>query len=513
MPTLSKPLLPPLFDQRQFSVAALKQTGLPLEETTYLTVGGGIGSFIWVDHLIIHGVDPAHVVALGLEANPYARLRRLCRNSQILDHDRLRSDSGGTPDNIWGWPGYALREMGRDLRGGRVRHAARLAWQIFSEPVLGDPFTPQAGDVFASLDREARRIGWRNIRRCGRVQAIRQTNDGRYVAAYAPTMALKGGCRLIVARYVHLAVGYPQVRVLPELHQYRQQTDYSRHFVSAYEPHDHIYRRLRQTGGVVLLRGRGITASRIIQRLHQERARNPNIHILHLMRAPKPHGPHYKHARRLTQNHFDHQPYNFPKACFGGDLRWVMEQANDRERAELIGLWGGITTAKRPLWERIITTGLNEGWYQLRFGCLKRVEPAQNGLTVVVQGDAVWSEEIKLRADFIIDATGLEIAPERSPLWRDLRQCYGLPKNRVGQIKVTDNFEIAALRNIPGRVYAGGIMTLGGPFAPVDSFTGLQYAAQKSLESLIAQGAPGVRRLGPVRSVGQWSRWAAGVSP
>ncbi|MCB9099981.1 MAG: hypothetical protein H6632_10600 [Anaerolineales bacterium] len=513
MPTFSEPSLPPFFEQQQLSIGALKQSGLPLEETTYLTIGGGIGSFIWADHLVIHGVDPATIVALGLEARPYARLRRLCRNSQIFEHDRLRSDSGGTPDNIWGWPGYALREMGRDLRRGRARQAARLAWQIFSEPVLHHPFTPQAGDVFTSLDREARRIGWSSIRRFGLAQAVRKTNDGRYVVAYSPTMALKGSCRLILARYVHLAVGYPGVRVLPELDRYRQQRDYRRHFVNAYEPHAHVYRRLRQTGGTVILRGRGITASRIIHRLHQERERNPNIRILHLMQTPKPHGPRYYYARRLTQNHFDHQPYNFPKACFGGDLRRVMERADDQERAGLVGLWGGTTTAKRPLWERIITTGLNEGWYQIRFGRLARVEPAQNGLTVVVRGDAAWLEEITLRADFIIDATGLEIAPERSPLWRDLRQCYRLPKNQVGQIRVTNHFEVAGLRNLTGRVYAGGIMILGGPFAPVDSFTGLQYAAQKSVESLIAQGAPGVRRLGPVRSVGQWTRWAAGVSP
>ena len=91
MPTLSEPSLPSFFEQRQLSIGTLKHSSLPLEETTYLTIGAGVGSFIWVDHLIIHGVDPTTIVALGLEARPYARFRRLCRNSQILDHDRLRS--------------------------------------------------------------------------------------------------------------------------------------------------------------------------------------------------------------------------------------------------------------------------------------------------------------------------------------------------------------------------------------------------------------------------------------
>ena len=513
MPTFSPSSLPPIFEQQQLSIAALKQSGLPLEETTYLTIGGGIGSFIWVDHLLVHGADPTTVVALGLEAKPYARFRQLCRNSQIFDHDRLRSDSGGTPDNLWGWPGYAVREMGRDLRHGRALHAARLAWQIFSEPVLHHPFTPQAGDVYASLDREARRIGWPTIRRFGLAHTLRKTDDGRYVVAYTPATAIKRGCRLLIARYVHLALGYPGLRILPELHRYRQYPSYRRHFVNAYEQHNHVYRLLTQTGGTVLVRGRGITASRIIQRLSQARERNPNIHILHLMRSPKPHGPRYGYARRQTHHHVDYQPYNFPKACFGGDLRQVMEQADDHQRAEFIGLWGGITTAKRPEWQRIITTGLNEGWYRVHMGRLTRVEPTDNRLTVVIRGEAAWAEETTLQADFIIDATGLEIDPEGNPLMRDLLHCYRLPKNCVGQIAVTNTFEIVGLHNMTGRVYSSGIMTLGGPFAPVDSFTGLQYAAQKSVESLLAQRAPGVHRLGPLRSLAQWLRWATGVSP
>ena len=514
MPTTSEPLLRPFFEQQQVSMATLKQTGLPLEETTYLTIGGGIGSFTWVDHLIIHGVDPANIMAIGLQSKPYARCRRLCRNSQIFDHDRLRSDSGGTPDNIWGWPGYALREIGRDLMRGQVGHAARLAWQIFSEPIFCDPFTPEAGDVYASLDREAGRIGWDKIWRFGRAQAIRKIDDGRYVVAYWPSIAHKRRCKLIVARYLHLAVGYSSLRELPDLQTYRQQNGATgQRFVNAYYPHDHVYHSLGRSGGTVLLRGRGITASRIIERLHTEHRHNPNVNILHLMRVPRPNGPHYKYARRLTKNHFDHQPYNFPKSCFGGEFRFLLEQANDRERAELIGLWGGVTTAKRPLWERIITGGLNEGWYKIRFGRLARVDPVNNRLQVVVQGDSAWSEETKLQVDFIIDATGLETVPERSPLLQDLLRCYRLPKNRAGQIKVTNDFEIAVLRNTIGRVYASGVITLGGPFAPVDSFTGLQYAAQQSVESLIEQGAPGLRRLDPIRSIIQWLRWAAGVTP
>jgi pSer/pThr/pTyr-binding forkhead associated (FHA) protein len=513
MPPSSEPFPPPVFEQPRVSVAALKQSGLALEETTYLAIGGGIGSFTWVDHLIIHGVAPSQVVAIGLEAKPYARCRRLCRNSQIPDHERLRSDSGGTPDNIWGWPGYAVREIWHDLKRGHLRHAAWLMWQIFCEPVLCEPFTPIAGQVFASLDREARRIGWRKIWRFGRVQAIRKTDDGRYAVAYSQTIALKHRPKLMVARYVHLAVGYPRLRFLPDLQTYRHQTGDGQRFVNAYERHDHVYDRLRQFGGTVLLRGRGITASRVIQRLHEEYCHNPNITILHLMRTRRPIGPHYKYARRRTKNHFDHQIYNFPKSCFGGDFRFVLEHADDWRRAELIDLWGGTTTSKRGPWERIIETGLKEGWYQIHFGHVARVEPTNGSLAVDIQGYSAWRKKTKLQADFIIDATGLDPTPERNMLLQDLLQTYRVPKNHKGQIKVTNSFEIVGLRNRAGRVYASGIITLGGPFAPVDSFVGLQYAAQQSLESLMAVGAPGVHRLGPKDSIRQWLRWAVGVRP
>ncbi len=46
------------------------------------------------------------------------------------------------------------------------------------------------------------------------------------------------------------------------------------------------------------------------------------------------------------------------------------------------------------------------------------------------------------------------------------------------------------MSNGPGRVYASGVMTLGGPNAAVDSFLGLQYAALRSVEDLAAQHAP-----------------------
>ena len=54
-------------------------------------------------------------------------------------------------------PGYAVREA----FGGR-RLTERLAplWNVLTEPIFTDYFTPKAGQVFGSLQREADRIGW-----------------------------------------------------------------------------------------------------------------------------------------------------------------------------------------------------------------------------------------------------------------------------------------------------------------------------------------------------------------
>ncbi|WP_081402965.1 hypothetical protein [Scytonema hofmannii] len=66
------------------------------------------------------------------------RYRLLCLNSQIPEkYERIRSNSDSCPDNIWGWPGYALREAWRSLFVGNLRNTGKCLWQVFAEPLLG----------------------------------------------------------------------------------------------------------------------------------------------------------------------------------------------------------------------------------------------------------------------------------------------------------------------------------------------------------------------------------------
>ncbi|MCA9918829.1 MAG: FHA domain-containing protein [Anaerolineales bacterium] len=526
-PDLPTQVLPPPFaaqaQQAQFPPASFQQKKVPLQQlmaetavetTTYLAIGGGLGSFSWVDHLVICGANPADIVSIGFEAKPYGRYQRLCQHSQIPDHERLRSNSDSCPDNIWGWPGYAVRELWQEAAQGHLGQAAKIGWQLFNEPFV-QTYTPRAGAVFAAIDREANRIGWQRIWRQGRVRAIRQTDDGRFIVAYSqlnPDGTSRH--RLIVAPYLHLAVGYPGVRFLPDLQKYRQETGDFAHVVNAYEDHDHVYEALARQGGTVLIRGRGIVASRLIQRLYEVRQQSGQpIKILHLMRQPNEVGGQFQYAQREVRNHWEHQPFNWPKAAWGGDLRQMLADGSTQTRGDLLAAWGGTTTADRTDWQEIIEQGLAAGWYEIQFGQVASVALGNGRLQTSLIPRSGIANQIRLLADFIIDATGLESGIDDSPLLRDLASHYQLPRNAQNRLKVSNQFELTALRNGAGRAYASGIATLGGPFAAVDSFLGLQYAALCATDDLIAHRAPGLQRLNGFRSLHQWLRWAKGDQP
>lgn len=501
---------PPVFQAQKVVVQALYATGLPVDEFEYLAIGAGLGSFVWADLLRISGVRAEKILALGLEGEPYARYRRLCLSSQIPLHERLRSNSDSCPDNIWGWPSYALREAWRDFGKGQLKTALKYLWQVFGEPTYAETYTPRAGDVFNSIDREAKRIGWNQIYRYGRVRTIRKTEDGRYCVAYSRG---PGDHAFVVARYLHLATGYPAIQFLPDLQAYREKYQDFKSVVNAYEAHDHVYEQLERQGGTVLIRGRGIVASRVVQRIYEARKKNGDIRVLHLMRSPKPHGNKFQKAQRPVKNHYELQPFNWPKACWGGELRAMLEKASPDERKSLLADWGGTTTADRYDWQLIIEQGISENWYHAAFGEVVSVErDAQNRTVTQIQEKGGFTK-MTLSADFIIDATGLDAKVEASPLLDDLVKHYKLPLNHLGRFVVANNFELVEMRSGKGQMYVAGAITLGGPYAAVDSFLGLQYAALVAVDGLAAAHAPGLHRLNVLSSFGQWWKWVLNQSP
>jgi hypothetical protein len=348
--------------------------------------------------------------------------------------------------------------------------------------------------------------------RFARVRTVRKTDDGRYAIAYSLSSSKSRDHGFLIVRFIHVATGYPKLKFLEDLQIYRSQTGDFTSVVNAYENHTHVYEHLEQNGGVVLIRGRGIVASRIIQRIYEVRQRSQkDIGIIHLMRSEVTKGKKFGVAQRRVENNFEFQPFNWPKACWGGELRVKLEGAKPEKRKNLLQEWGGTTTASRYDWRKIIQQAKSDKWYRAEFGKVTMVEPHQgNGIITHISTEF---PQLALVADFIIDATGLEASVEKSPLIYDFVNKYNLQLNVLQRLTVSNDFEVIGMGNKLGRMYACGAITFGGPYAAVDSFLGLQYTALRSVDNLCKLKAPGIKYLNGFSSIGQWWKWATNQSP
>lgn len=522
-----------LIERDRVSLADLAHEGKEVEQIDFAAVGGGLGSYIWVDLLRLSGIRADQIRVLGkvqfdeagnirpdVNQKPYWNYQQLCEFSQIPAHERLRSNSDSCPDNIWGFPSYALREAWTDLSKGELGHALKLLWQVFAEPTGIETYTPRSGRVFDSIDRETRRIGWQQMFRYGDVRAIRKTNDDRYVIAYSRSNVRGSDYRYLVARYVQVAIGYPALRYLPLVTAYREKTKEAFHdrlVVNAYEDHQHVYEQLRSRGGgVVILQGRGIVASRIIQRIYEMRQHEGcKIQLIHMIRSPVPQGHRYETSQRVVKNHQELQPFNWPKACWGGELREKLENATPEERKRLLSDWGGTTTADRRDWQEMIEQGIRSGWYRILFGEVKDLQREGDRLRIDIleKAEGQVTTEQMIKVDFLIDATGLTNEIQFSPLLKDLVLRYKLDLNPTQRLAVSNAFEVNGMKNGTGRMYAAGAMTLGGPYAAVDSFLGLQYAALVAVDDLLSANVPGLKAFNGMRSFEQWMRWVQNQAP
>jgi len=108
----------------------------------------------------------------------------------------------------------------------------------------------------------------------------------------------------------------------------------------------------------------------------------------------------------------------------------------------------------------------------------------------------------------VVDCTGLEADIREHRVLADLLDHGGAGRNPLGRMDVERSFELRGTRSEPGRMYLSGSAANGGYFPGVDTFLGLQIAAQEIADDLAALGfcAP----LGPVRSTREWWKWVRG---
>ena len=116
---------PDLLEQSEISEEELRERGVEVRRVKFLALGGGVGSFTWVDMLRCCGVDAQDIAVVGNEEHAIARYRRLCANSQIPDHERLRSHSESCPDNVWGFPATRCGKPGASSAAGTRRPCNR----------------------------------------------------------------------------------------------------------------------------------------------------------------------------------------------------------------------------------------------------------------------------------------------------------------------------------------------------------------------------------------------------
>lgn len=487
-----------------WSDEAVAASGLAISDAPLVSVGGGLGSFALVDFLRIAGAVPENVRVLAPFERPEETYRYLLAASQIAEEDPLRSDSMSRIDNIWGWPGYALQEAVR-------RRSLGPLWRVLTEPILSEPFSPRPREVFAGLEREARRIDWPSMVARGQVRVVRRRRQGGYFALCDPLPGHATSPAVWRARYVHIAVGYPALRFLPDLQAHRERFGDVHRFANAYEPHEHVYKRLLEGPGSVLVRGGGITASRILQRLIDDRDRHgARTDIFHLLRPELPGSSNPSPLRRPGGAGVRHQSYTFVKAAGGGQARNKVLSLEGEERAAFIKKIGGSTTPRRRLWQRQLSRGRREGWYRIEVAQLRDVALNPEG-RISATLERPDGARTPLAVDFVIDATGLEGDIREHGLLSDLLTHGGAATNPLGRLDVDPCFEVRGTRSGDGRIYASGPITLGGYLAPVDSFWGLEHAALEICDDLARQGF--CTRIGVRGSIVGWWRWARNTPP
>ena len=276
--------------------------------------------------------------------------------------------------------------------------------------------------------------------------------------------------------------------------------------MNAYEDHEHVYATLRRRPGTVLVRGGGIVASRILERLIRDRVEyGLQTRIVHLLRnhVDGSHGPH-PWSRRRGGNGFAYQGFNYPKSVWGGQHKARMRRLDGDRRAKAYAAMGGTTTAFRRGWQR-----------QLAEGRRARVVPhghrddradAVAGAGADAAADRVRRRDrSRSRADFVIDCTGLEADVSEHRVLADLLRHGGAGRNPLGRLEVERTFELRGTASGNGRLYLSGAAALGGYFPGVDTFLGLQIAAQEIADDLARRGM--CRRIGTVRSIVHWLKW------
>lgn len=484
---------------------------LPVIDTQLLSIGGGLASFALVDVLRVSGARARDIRVVGPHQAPTDSFRQLAGCAQITEDERLRSDSAARIDNVWGFPGYASAESWS-------RRTLKPLLRVLLEPLGAEYFTPRAAAVYGGTETEAARIGWPRMTIGGQAEVVRPRDGGGYLCL----VRTPHGDHLVVrAQFVHLGLGHPALRPAADMARFRDTYGDTFTAVNAYEPHEHVYRRLAHAGGTVVVRGAGITASRVLERLLTLRASTgADIRVVHLVRRPGTGGrPLRGHRRRRYQrapsqlSAWDYQAFNVPKGALGGQLAAQLAALEEPgARARMSARLAGTTTAPRRAWQEQLRRAEVGGYYRLHVGTVTSLSPTPGlGVRIQIADRPELAASTWIDAAALVDCTGLHRDITAHPLVADLLARDLALLNAAGRLQVDENFEVRQARNGNGRLYATGAVAFGNTVAPVDSFWGLQRGAVAVCDELARHGLG--YRLTTARSVRGWYRWTRGRRP
>jgi hypothetical protein len=510
-------VLPPVLERADWwTDEMVAQAGIPIQDVPFVSVGGGMGSFVTVDYLrVAGGVAPEDIRVLSNLSHPWQTYEYLTRVSQLPRNRRIRSDAASRPDNLWGFPSYAIQEAVQD-------RTLKPLKQVFLEPVFADFYTPLLGKVLDSMRKEADRIRYWDMLVQGEVRTVRRRVGGGYFTVHMPhptkrptpnptslptaPAGLVDGPVAYRCRDVHIAVGYTGLRFLPDLQEFRERYNDYHHVVNGYEDHEHIYEVLRRKPGTVIIRGGGIVTAAVMQRLICDRlAFGAQTRIIQVFRTfyEGKHGDH-PWSRRHGANGFAHQGFNYPKSTWGGQLKAKTRRSEGADRVRIYDEIGGTTTPLRQHWQHHLGKGRKDGWYSAVEGTIDNLRLGADGSVVTTLHSAEGDRD--LQADYLIDCTGLDADVAEHRVLGDLLRHGGAKRNPLGRLDVERSFQVRGAGNGPGRVYVTGAASYGGYFPGVDTFLGLQISAQELVDDVADRGL--CRKMGPIRSTIEWLKWA-----
>jgi hypothetical protein len=415
-------------------------------EATYLSIGGGIGSFVFADALKIHGVASSEIRVLTLNKNPYEELKKYCDSIGLTGDKKLRSDSGSRPDNFWGFPGYGTET-------GSLMDKIKLLF----EPLDGEYFNPRAKQVYESIDRESKRINYRQMVIAGSAVSIDKLPNGFLVRCKYHNKVFDIKCK-----HIHLSLGHGNYK-----------RSYKKNYFSAYTLSAESLEKLKAHEGQIFVVGRGTSAQCIVENLLTfDNKYTKVISVFKDKLAAK------YDMRGLCQKclyGWRLQHFNWPRGCFSGAL------AGNNNMADV---WARGSAVPRKSWVDLLRNNYKKGRYGF------------------VYGDV---DKFAKKDDLVVLATGFGTDLFSVSLYAKIIKKYKLKMSYTKGFALDKYFRIKRLSSRGSNIFVSGIAADGNSYGPVDSFFGQQFVVVQYIKLLVEQNY--ISKLGMLSSFNQWLNW------